>query len=128
VAPPWLLKRTRIGSTTSFNLEFHLTHVPKHLELSGLSKALRNSIRTLAQHQTSHSVVAHSKTRHVKLRHSTKRIPWTEKEDGTLVEMKEVGFLWEAISNVLPSRTLGATQVRYYTKLGSGTRSRKRPR
>ena len=31
------LKRTQIGNTVSFNLEFYLTHVPKHLELSGLS-------------------------------------------------------------------------------------------
>jgi hypothetical protein len=68
------LKRTRIGSTTSFNLEFHLTDVPKRLKLSGLSEVLRSSIETSAQYQTSHSTAAHSKTRHVKSRHPTKRI------------------------------------------------------
>jgi hypothetical protein len=80
------LKCTRIGSITRFNLRFHLTHIPEHLELSGLSEALRSSIETSAQHQTSHSAVAHSKTRHVELRHLTKRIPWIKEEDETLVK------------------------------------------
>ena len=56
------LKRTRIGRTTMFNLEFHLTHVPEHLEKSGLSERLRSSI-TSAQRQTSHSDVAHTITK-----------------------------------------------------------------
>jgi len=122
------LKRTRIGSTMLFNLEFHLIHVPEHLELSGLSEALRSGIETEAQHQTFHSAVAHSKTHHVKSRHPTKRIPWTKEEDKTLVKMKEEdGCSWEEISDALPSRTAGAIQVHYSTKFGRGTRSRKRP-
>jgi hypothetical protein len=68
------LKRTRIGSTTSFNLEFHLTHVPERLKLSGLFEVLRSSTKTSAQYQTSHSTAAHSKTRHVKSRHPMKHI------------------------------------------------------
>jgi hypothetical protein len=123
------LKRTRIGSTTSFNLEFHLTYVPEHLELSGLSEALRSSIGTLAQHQTSHSTIARSKTRHVNLRHPTKHIPWTKEEDETLVKMKEEdGCSWEEIADALPSRTPGAIQVHYSTKLSGVTGSRKRRR
>jgi hypothetical protein len=123
------LKRTRIGSTLLFNLEFHLTHVPEHLEPSGLSEALRSSIKSSALHQTSHSAVARSKTRHVKSRHPTKRILWTKEEDETLVKMKEEdGCSWEEISDALPSRTLAAIQVRYSTKLGGGTGSRKRRR
>ena len=31
------IKRSQIRSATSFNLEFHLTHVPEDLELSGIS-------------------------------------------------------------------------------------------
>jgi hypothetical protein len=121
------LKHTRIGSTTSFNLQFHLTHVPERLELSGLSEVLRSSIETSAQYQTSHSTAAHSKTRHVKSRHPTKRILWTKEEDETLVKMKEEdGCSWEEISDALPSRTPGAIQVRYFTKFrSSGARSRK---
>ena len=83
----------------SFNLEFHLTHVPEHLELPGDPEALRSSIETSAQRQTSHSAVAHSKTLDIKSRHPTKRIPWTKKEDETLVKMKtEGGCSWEEIS------------------------------
>jgi hypothetical protein len=42
------LKRTWIGSMVLFNLEFHLTHIPEHLELSGLPEALCSSIKTSA--------------------------------------------------------------------------------
>ena len=67
-----------------------------------------------------------SKTRQVELRPRTKRILWTTEEDETLVKMKdEDGCLWEEISTALFSRTLGAIQVRYSTKLSSGTGSRK---
>jgi hypothetical protein len=123
------LKRTRIGSTVSFNLEFHLTHVPEHLELSGLPEALCSSIKTSAQRQTSDSAVAHSKTRYIKSRRRTKGIPWTKEEDETLVKMKtRDGCSWEEISDALPSRTTGAIQVHYSTKFSRGTRSRKRLR
>ena len=77
-------------------------------------------------HQTSHSTVAHPKTPNAKLRHPTKRIPWTKEEDETLVKMKEEeGCSWKAISDALPSRTPGAIQVRYSTKLSGSTGSRK---
>ena len=56
-------KRTRIGSITSFNLDFHLTYVPERLELSGRSEALRGSIETSVQRQTSHNSVAQSMAR-----------------------------------------------------------------
>ena len=124
------LKRTRVGSTTSFNLEFHLTYVPEHLELSGLSQPLRTSIRSSAPHQTSQSAAAYSKTRHVKPRHPRKHFLWTKEEDETLVKMKEEdGCSWEAIAAKLPIRTSGAVQVRYSNKFG-GARSRecRRPR
>jgi hypothetical protein len=124
------LKRTRIGRTMMFNLEFHLTHVPEHLEISGLSEGLCSSIETSAEHQTSHSAIAHSKTHHVKSRHPTKRIPWTTEEDETLAKMKEEdGCSWEEISHALPSRTLAAIQIRYSTKLcgTAGSRKRRRP-
>jgi hypothetical protein len=120
------LKRTRIGGTMMFNLEFHLTHVPEHVELSGLSQALHSNTRTSTQ-QTSHSAVSYSKERNGKLRHSTKRVLWTKEEDETLVKMKEDGCSWEEISESLPSRTPGAIQVRYSTKLrNSAPKSRKR--
>ena len=71
------------------------------------------------------ATVTHSKARLVELRYLSKRIPWTKEEDETLVKMKEDGCSWEEISDALPSRTPGAIQVRYFTKLGSGTRLRK---
>ena len=69
-----------------------------------------------------------STIRHVELRRPTTRTTWTELEDRTVVEMKKAGRSWEEISKELPSRTLGAIQVRYSTKLGGGTVSRKRSR
>jgi hypothetical protein len=79
--------------------------------------------------KTSQSAVAHSKTRSLQSRHPTKCIPWTKEEDETLVKMKEEdGCSWEEISDALPSRTPGAIQVHYSTKLGGGTGSRKRRR
>lgn len=124
------LKRTRIGSTTSFNLEFHLSHVPEHLELLGLSEALRSSIGTSPQHMAFHSAAAHSNTRSLQSRRPMKRLPWTKEEDETLVKMKEEdGASWEEISEALPCRTPGAIQVHYSTKLGgAGSRIRQRPR
>ena len=122
------LKRTRIGRTMMFNLEFHLTHIPEHLEKSGLSERLRSNITTPAQRQTS-SDAAYSKTPDVHLGHSRKRILWTKEEDKTLVKMKEEdGCSWEEISTAIPSRTAGAIQVRYSIKFGSGRVSRKRRR
>lgn len=116
------LKRTRIGSTVLFNLEFHLTHVAENVEVS---EVLRNSISTSAQHHTSHSTTAHSKTRRVELRPPTKLIPWTTEEGETVLKMKEEdGCSWGEISDALPSPTLGAIQVPYCTKLASGTGSR----
>ena len=113
------LKRTRVRNTTSFNLELHLADLPEHLELSGLSEALRSSIEASAQHETFHSAVAHCRTRHVKLRHPTKRIPWTKEEHKTLVKMKEEdGCSWEEISGALPSHSPG--QFKYATTRSSG--------
>ena len=41
---------------------------------------------------------------------------------------EEEGCSWEEISDALPSRTPGPIRVRYSTKLGGGTGSRKRRR
>lgn len=111
------LKRIRIGKETIFNLDFHLTHLPEDLELSVAPEALDSScIETSA-----HSAVAHSKTRRVALWHPTKRAQWTPKEDAILVRMtEEDNCSWEEISAALPSRSLGAIQVRYSTKFKSG--------
>ena len=125
------LKRTRIGKETTFNLEFHLTHLPEDLELSAPFAALGSSFsaETSSQPQVSHSAVAHSKMHHVVSQPSTKRVKWTEEEDATLVRMREDGCSWEKISAALPSRNPGAIQVRYSTKFSnSGTRSRKHRR
>jgi hypothetical protein len=78
---------------------------------------------------TSQSAVAYSKTRHVQLRHSAKRVPWTEKEDESLLKMKEEdGLSWEEISYALPLRTRAAIQIRYSMNLGGGRGSGKRRR
>jgi hypothetical protein len=50
------LKLTRIGKETTFNLEFHLTHLPEDLEPSALFAALSSSsiVETSAQPRISH--------------------------------------------------------------------------
>jgi hypothetical protein len=54
-----------------------------------------------------------------------KRILWTKREDKTSVKMKKDSCSWEEISDALPSCTPRAIQVRYFTKLGGGTKLRK---
>jgi hypothetical protein len=67
--------------------------------------------------------------RHVKSSQPTKRIPWTKEEDEALVKIKDGdGCSSEEISDAFHSRTSEAIQVRYSTKLGGGTGSRKRRR
>jgi hypothetical protein len=116
------LKRTRIGNETTFNLEFHLTHLPDDLELSTPFAALGSgfSVETSTRPRISHSAVTHSKTHHVTSGSPMKRVKWTAEEDATLIRMKENGCSWEEISAALPSRNPGAIQVRYSTKFSNG--------
>jgi hypothetical protein len=123
------LKRARIGNQTTFNLEFYVTHLPDNLRLSVPCGALAKNfgIETSEQRRTSHNSRASSKTRHRKLRRPKMFNLWTEGEDEILV--KKDGCSWEEISAKLPSRTLGAIQVRYSSKLKSSvSRQRKHRR
>jgi hypothetical protein len=125
------LKRTRIGKETTYNLEFHLTHLPDDLELSTPFAALGSSfsVETSTRPRISHSTVTHFRTHHVPSGSPMKRVRWIAEEDATLVRMRENGCSWEEISAALPSRNPGAIQVRYSTKFSNGrTGSRKHRR
>ena len=125
-------KRIKIGDNVTYNLEFKLPSILENLRLPDHPKALDLCPSTGAppksRYQIPRSTVAHSTTRRVESRHPRARIAWTKSEDRTMVEMKKDGRSWEEISDALPSRTLGAIQVRYFTKLGDGTVSRRRSR
>ena len=114
-----LLKRTRVGKETVYNLEFQLPHIPEHLHLPILSEALgiRSDKETSAEIRTSHSAVAHSEVRPATLRPKRKRVPWKSEENETILKMKKEGCSWEEIHHALPDRTPGAIQLQYSTKL-----------
>ena len=114
------LKRTRIRNETTYNLEFQLSHVPKHLHLPVLSEALgmHSNKDTPADAVTSHDTGAHSKMHPAAVRPQIKRVRWAPEEDATILRMRgEDGCSWEEIHAALPHRTQGTIQVRYSTKL-----------
>ncbi|CZR69119.1 uncharacterized protein PAC_20209 [Phialocephala subalpina] len=114
------LKRTRIGSKTTYCLEFQLSHIPEHLYLPVLFEALgmRSNKETSADAITPHDASAHFKMHSAAVRPRIKRIRWTLEEDATILKMREVdGCSWEEIHAALPHRTPGAIQVQYSTKL-----------
>ncbi|KAJ8063448.1 hypothetical protein OCU04_008664 [Sclerotinia nivalis] len=107
------LNRTKIGDETTYNLEFQLQHVPKHLHYPVLSEVLnRTSTETLTPYNT-----LHSKIQPTKLPVKRKRIPWKAKEHKTILRMKKNGCSWKEIHNALPHRTPAAIQAQYSTKL-----------
>ena len=95
-----LLKRTRIGKETVYNLESQLPHTPEHLHIPVPSEAL-------GVHTNETSTGAAKR----------KRVPWKLKENKTVLKMKERGCSWKEIHNALPHWTLGAIRVQYSTKL-----------
>ncbi|KAE8440871.1 hypothetical protein EG329_006358 [Mollisiaceae sp. DMI_Dod_QoI] len=113
------LKRTRIANETTYNLEFQLSHILKHLHLPVFSEALgmHSNKDTSADAATSHDTGAHSKMHPAAVQRQTKRLRWTPEEDATILKMKEDSCSWEDIHAVLPHRTQGTIQVRYSTKL-----------
>lgn len=91
------LKRTRIGTETTLNLEFHLPDLPEHLELSVPFKALSSSCRRAsARPQVSYSAVAFENALNITLQPLTKQAPWTLEEDAISVKMRKEGhYLWK---------------------------------
>jgi hypothetical protein len=118
----WLLrgflKRTRIEKEMMYNLEFHLTHLPKHLELPIPLEALGmdSSRDALERARTSHTAGPCSKERPAAPRLQMKRAQWEEKEETTLINTRNAGFSRSEIQAAIPNRTMGAIQVRYSTK------------
>jgi hypothetical protein len=113
------LKRTKIGSETTYNLEFKLPHISGRLNQPINPKALHicSSREALAKVAIPHEAVAHSKMCPAALRPQIKRAPWTPEEDATLLKMRNEGCSWEDIHAALPHRSKGTIQVRYSTKL-----------
>lgn len=103
------LKRTKIGNKTIYNLEFQLSHIPKHLRLPILSEALGMHLNkeTSAEAVTSHDAGTHSKMHSAAVRPRIKRVRW-ESEDATILKMREDGYTWEEIHAALPHRTKDA--------------------
>jgi hypothetical protein len=127
------LKSVRIGTKTTFSLEFILDDVPEDLELSAPFEALGKNLsaKLPPKPRTSQSTMMPSKRQHRTSRLQKKRAPWTEwtmEEDGILEKMGKDGCSWEAISAAIPSHSSKSIPVRYSNKFSSGDGSRKRRR
>lgn len=106
------LKRSNIGNEITYNLQFRLQHIPEHLHLHVLSRALN----TDSTHNSTsiHHDNLQSKT---PLQVRRKRVSWRPKENKTILAMKKNGCTWKEIHQALPHRSQGAIQVQYSTKL-----------
>ncbi|KAG9228480.1 hypothetical protein BJ875DRAFT_477366 [Amylocarpus encephaloides] len=106
-----VLKRTRIGDKTTYNLEFQLLHIPEHLHPPILSEALgiRSAKETTTEAATPRDSRAHSRVRPAALQAKRKRVPWTAEDNTILRGMKEVDDCsWEEIHAALSHHTLGS--------------------
>jgi hypothetical protein len=114
-----LLKYTKLGNETSYNLEFQLPCIPERLYLPIPSESLSigSSQGTSVEVGTPNSAVAHSEVRPATLQPKRKRVTWKPEENETILKMKKEGCSWEEIHRALPGRTPGAIQVQYSTKL-----------
>jgi hypothetical protein len=75
---------------------------------------MRSDKETSAEAATPHDASAPSKMYPAAVRPRIKRVPWTPKEDATVLKMRdEDGCTWEEIHDVLPHRTPGAIQAQY---------------
>jgi hypothetical protein len=101
-----LLKCTKVGSETTYNLEFKLPSISGHLHLPIDPKTL----------DINHDAAAHSKIHQAPLQPKKRRVKWTPKEEATLFKMWNDGCLWEEIAAALPGRSEGTIRVRCSTK------------
>ena len=126
-----VLRRTRIGDDTMFNLEFKLPSILEHLNLPINPEALAicSSREALSKPLVADEAATHSKIYQALSRPPKKRALWTSEEDAALVKMRgEKNCSWKEICAALPNHPLGSIQVRYSTKFSSGKGSRKRQR
>lgn len=119
------LKRTSIGDKITYNLEFALPPISEHLQLPIHSEVLRDPCKTSSKDTNSSKAWAYSRLP-VSSSQSMKRVPWTEEEDRTVLEMTEHGCSWDEICAALRCRTKQMIQVRYSTKLKKKYRGRRR--
>jgi hypothetical protein len=100
-----LLKRTKVGNETTYNLEFKLPCISEHLNLPIDPEVLdmsTNSERS-AEAGIPHNAVAYSKVHFAAVRSQIKRVRWTPEEDATIFKMREEdGCSWEKIPAALP--------------------------
>jgi hypothetical protein len=113
------LKCTKIGDDITYNLEFKLPPISKHLNLPINPEALDicSSREAPAKVAIPHEAAAHSKMYPATLRPQIKHAPWTPGEDATLLKTRNEACSWEDIHAALPHRSKGTIQVRYSTKL-----------
>jgi hypothetical protein len=107
------LKCTKIGSETTYNLEFKLPSISGHLHLPIDPKAL----------DTNHNATAHSQIHQAPLKPKKSKVPWTEEENASLLRMWNEGRSWEYIAAALPGRSEGTIRVRCSTKFKKRSRT-----
>jgi hypothetical protein len=114
-----LLKYTKIGNETTYNLEFKLSCISGRLNLPINPEALDicSSREALARAAIPHEAAAHFKVYPAAVWPRIKCAPWTPEEDATLLRVRNEGCSWENIYAALPHRSKGTTRVRYSTRL-----------
>jgi hypothetical protein len=113
------LKRVRIGSETTYHLEFKLPCISERFDLpisdEGLSVVSNQEAPATPVRRRKRS--PHSRIHSTAPSTHMKRAPWTPQEDHRLRMMRDKGCSWEEIHAALPHRSKGTIQVRYSTKL-----------
>jgi hypothetical protein len=108
------LKRTRIGTETTYNLVFKLPCVSKLLQLP-IEACDDEDVPTTP---TTCPKAPYSKASTRASRPRT-RVGWKPEDDTRLVDMKNCGRSWKEIYAAFPDRTPGTIHVRCSTKLKS---------
>ncbi|PVH70471.1 hypothetical protein DL98DRAFT_597783 [Cadophora sp. DSE1049] len=111
------LKRVTIGNQFTYNLEFSLSHVPKHLSLSLHSEDLGTSSRES-------SVEAAVSRRAVTSRKLGKEL--TKNQESRLAKMVHDDETWAEIGRHFPGHTLQSLKDNYFTKQRGKPRKRRR--
>lgn len=111
------LKRVTIGNQMTYNLEFSLSHIPEHLNLSLHSEVLSTSSRESSVEAA------------VSCRAATSRKPGkelTKNQESLLAKMVHEDKTWAEIGRHFPGHTLQSLKENFFTKQGGKPRKRGR--